>query len=161
MNPRKVSAIIGIVLGLAAIILPYHFGTVAVMILGGVMLVSGIVALIYSNVARKKGVPVSTYSPWVQVIAGLIILIWPGLALWIVAIILGGGLIFSGIIGLMALRDSSIVNPPVIRKVGLWSSIVLGGLLIIMGSAGSAILLGMVLGIALIGSSLQQWRMVD
>jgi len=146
-------------LGVAAIILPYLFGTLAVMMLGGVMLASGIVALLYLNAARKEGVPVSIFAPWVQVIAGVVILIWPGLALWIVAVILGGGLILSGITGLTALRDSGVVNPPVLRKFELWSSIVLGALLIVLGAAGSAILLGVVLGVALISTGLQQWRL--
>jgi uncharacterized membrane protein HdeD (DUF308 family) len=43
----------------------------------------------------------------------------------------------------------------------LWASIVLGALLIVMGAFGSAILLGMVLGIALINAGLQQWREAD
>jgi uncharacterized membrane protein HdeD (DUF308 family) len=155
----KFSAGISILLGVAAIILPYLTGTLAVMILGGVMLASGIVALLYVNAARKEGIPVSVFAPWVQVIAGVVILIWPGLALWIVAVILGGGLIISGITGLTALRDAGIVNPPVLRKIGLWSSIILGVLLIVLGSAGSAILLGVILGVALISSGLQQWRL--
>jgi len=129
------------------------------MMLGGVMLASGIVSLLYVNAARKEGIPVSILAPWVQVIAGVVILIWPGLALWTVAIILGGGLILGGITGLMALRDSGVVNPPVLRKIELWSSIVLGALLIASGAAGSAILLGVVLGVALISSGLQQWRL--
>jgi uncharacterized membrane protein HdeD (DUF308 family) len=159
VSSAKFSAAISILLGVAAIILPYLFGTFAVMLLGGVMLASGIVALLYVNAARKEGIPVSVFAPWVQVIAGVIILIWPELALWIVAVILGGGLILSGITGLTALRDAGIINPPVLRKVELWSSIVLGVLLIVLGSAGSAILLGIVLGIALISIGLQQWRL--
>ena len=59
------------------------------MMLGGVMLASGIVALLYVNAARKEGIPVSVFAPWAQVIAGVVILIWPGLALWVVAVILG------------------------------------------------------------------------
>ena len=159
MSAAKFSAGISILLGVAAIILPYLFGTFAVMLLGGVMLASGIVALLYVNAARKEGIPVSVFAPWVQVIAGVIILIWPELALWIVAVILGGGLILSGITGLTALRDAGIINPPVLRKIELWSSIVLGVLLIGLGSSGSAILLGVVLGIALISIGLQQWRL--
>ena len=159
MSYTKFSAITSILLGVAAIILPYLFGTLAVMLLGGVMMASGIVALIYVNAARKEGIPASVFAPWVQVIAGSVILIWPELALWIVAVILGGGLILSGITGLAALRDSEIVNPPALRKLGLWSSIVLGALLIVLGAAGSAILLGVVLGVALISAGLQQWRL--
>ena len=159
MSSAKFVAATSILLGVAAIILPYIFGTFAVMLLGGVMLASGIVALLYVNAVRKEGIPVSIFAPWVQVIAGMVILIWPELALWIVAVILGGGLILSGITGLAALRDSGIVNPPVRRKIELWSSIVLGALLIVLGSAGSAILLGVILGIALISIGLQQWRL--
>ena len=67
--------------------------------------------------------------------------------------------ILSGIGGLTALRDSGLVNPPVRRKIELWSSIVLGTLLIVLGGAGSAILLGIILGVALISTGLQQWRL--
>jgi uncharacterized membrane protein HdeD (DUF308 family) len=159
VSSAKFIAVTTILLGVAAIILPYLFGTFAVMMLGGVMLASGIMALFYINTIRKEGIPVSVIAPWVQVIAGLVILIWPELALWIVAVILGGGLILSGITGLTALRDSGVINPPMRRKIELWLSIVLGVLLIILGSAGSAILLGVVLGLALISAGLQQWRL--
>jgi uncharacterized membrane protein HdeD (DUF308 family) len=159
VSSAKFIAVTTILLGVAAIILPYLFGTFAVMMLGGVMLASGIVALLYINTIRKEGIPVSVIAPWVQVIAGMVILIWPELALWIVAVILGGGLILSGITGLTTLRDSGVVNPPMRRKIELWLSIVLGVLLIILGSTGSAILLGVVLGLALISAGLQQWRL--
>ena len=128
------------------------------MLLGVVMLASGIVALLYVNAARREGLAVSVFAPWAQMIAGVIILVWPGLALWLVAVILGGGLILSGVTGLASLRDAGIVNPPLFRKIELWLSIALGALLIIMGAAGSAILLGVVLGVALVGRGLQQWR---
>jgi uncharacterized membrane protein HdeD (DUF308 family) len=159
VSPTKISAVISILLGVAAIILPYFFGTFAVMMLGGVMLASGIVALLYVNAARREGIPASVLAPWVQVIAGVVIFFWPELALWIVAVILGGGLILSGIAGLTALSNSGLVNPPVRRKIELWLSIALGALLIVLGSAGSAILLGVVLGVALINAGLQQWRL--
>ena len=161
MRPTKLFAVVSVLLGVTAIVVPYFFGTLAVMALGGVMLASGIVSLIYVNAARKQGFPVSVFGPWAQVIIGAVILIWPELALWIVAVILGGGLILSGITGLTALRDSGIVNPPMRRKIELWSGIVLGVLLIVLGSAGSAILLGVVLGLALISTGLQQWRLAS
>ena len=159
MSFTKFSAVASILLGVAAIFLPYFFGTLAVMMLGGAILASGILAMLYINAARKEGIPVSVYGPWVQMIAGVILLIWPELALWIVAVILGVGLILNGIMGLSALSDSDIVNPPVTLKVGLWTSIVLGVLIIILGSTGSAILLGLILGIAFISTGLQQWRL--
>ena len=161
MSSTRFFAVVTILLGVAAIVLPYFFGTLAVMALGGVMLAGGIVALLYVNDARQQGLPVSVFGPWAQVIVGAVILIWPELTLWLVAILLGGGLILSGITGLTALRDSGVVNPPLLRKIGLWSSIVLGALLILMGSFGSAILLGLVLGVALISAGLQQWREAD
>ena len=158
MSSSKFFAVVSILLGVAAIVLPYFFGTLAVMALGGVMLASGVVALLYVYDVRKRGLPASVFGPWAQVIVGTVILIWPELTLWLLAILLGGGLILTGIAGLTALRDSGIVNPPVIRKIGLWASIALGVLLIVMGGFGSAILLGIVLGLALINAGLQQWR---
>jgi uncharacterized membrane protein HdeD (DUF308 family) len=158
MGSTRFLAVISIVLGVAAIALPYFFGTLAVMALGGVMLASGIVSLLFVNDLRRQGVPLSVFGPWAQVVAGLVILLWPELALWLVAVLLGGGLILSGITGLTALRDAGVVNPPVLRKVALWVSIVLGVLLVVTGAFGSSILLGMVLGVALINAGLQQWR---
>jgi uncharacterized membrane protein HdeD (DUF308 family) len=158
MNSTRTPAIISVLLGVAAIVLPYFFGTFAVMLLGGVMLASGVVALLYVNAARKDGLPVSVFAPWIQILIGAIILIWPGLALWLVAVLLGGGLILSGVTGLASLRDSGVVNPPLFRKIELWSSIGIGVLLIAMGATGSAILLGVVLGVALIARGLRQWR---
>jgi uncharacterized membrane protein HdeD (DUF308 family) len=78
VSSTKFSAVISILLGVAAIILPYLFGTFAVMMLGGVMLFSGIVALLYVNAARQEGIPVSVFAPWVQVIASVVILVWSG-----------------------------------------------------------------------------------
>lgn len=161
MGSTRIFAVVTILLGVAAIVLPYFFGTVAVMALGGVVLAGGIVSLLFVNDVRKQGVPLSVFGPWAQVIAGVVILIWPELALWVVAVLLGGGLILNGITGLTALRDAGVVNPPLLRKVGLWASIVLGALLILMGAFGSAILLGLVLGVALINAGLQQWRDAD
>jgi len=158
VNSTRFFSMVSILLGASAIILPYFFGTLAAMVLGGVMLASGVVALLYVNEARRQGVPVSVFGPWAQVIIGMVILLWPELALWLVAVLLGGGLILSGIAGLTALRDSGVVNPPLLRKIGLWASIVLGVLLILMGAFGSAVLLGLILGIALINAGLHQWR---
>ena len=45
-----------------------------------------------------------------------------------------------------------------LRKIESWLSIGLGTLLIVLGGAGSATLLGVVLGVALISTGLQQWR---
>jgi uncharacterized membrane protein HdeD (DUF308 family) len=155
------SAIVTISLGVLAIILPYFVGTMAVMLLAFVMLASGIVALLNVNAARKAGIPVSVFGPWAQVIAGIVLVIWPQLALWLVAVVLGGGLVLSGIMGLSVLSQSQLVNPPTLKKIESWSSIVLGACLILMGAAGSALLLGLILGIALISNGLQQWRMAN
>ena len=158
MGSTRFSALISILLGVAAIVLPYFSGTFAVMLLGAVMLISGAVGLPYINAARREGLPVSVITPWVQIVAGAVILIWPGLALWLVAVILGGGLILTGIAGLSSLRDAGIVNPPPLRRIELWSSIALGVLLIALGASGSAVLLGIVLGVALIATGIRRWQ---
>ncbi len=160
-SATKFSAAITILLGVSAIILPYFVGTMAIMLLAAVMLASGIVALLYFNAARKAGIPVSVFGPWAQIIAGIVLIIWPQLALWLVAVVLGGGLMLSGIMGLLALNQSQVVNPPTMKRIESWSSIVLGVLLILMGAAGSALLLGIILGIALIGNGFQQWRLAN
>jgi uncharacterized membrane protein HdeD (DUF308 family) len=158
VSSTRFLAVVSILLGVAAIVLPYFFGTLAVIALGGVMLASGIVSLLFVNDIRKQGLPVSVFGPWAQIVAGVVILIWPELALWLVAVLLGGALILHGITGLTALRDAELVNPPMLRKIALWAIIVLGVLLIVLGAFGSAVLLGLVLGIALINAGLQQWR---
>ncbi|MEJ2322938.1 MAG: DUF308 domain-containing protein [Gammaproteobacteria bacterium] len=158
MSQTRLFATISILLGLAAVVVPYFFGTVAVMALGAIMLASGTIALLYAIALRKEGLPVSVFAPWAQILAGIVILIWPELALWLVAVLLGGGLILSGITGLTALDDPGAAKASTMRKIGLWASIALGALLIVMGSLGSAILLGLVLGLALISAGLEQWR---
>lgn len=158
MNSTKAFAVISIMLGITAMVIPYFFGTLAVMVLGGVILASGIVSLFYMYYIRRRGFLVSVFGPWVQVIAGLVILVWPQLTLWLIAVLLGAGLILNGITGLTAIHNSAVINLSVTHKIGQWLSIILGVLLIVMGSFGSAILLGFILGIALITAGIQQWR---
>jgi len=148
-------------LGAVAIILPNWFGTMAVVLLASVMVASGIVSLLYISAVRRNGIPFSVLGPWVQIVAGVTLFIWPGIALWLVAVVLGGGLILTGIMGLYALRNASVINPPLSKRIEYWSSILLGVLLVIMGAAGSAILLGIILGLALIGIGFQQWRLAS
>jgi uncharacterized membrane protein HdeD (DUF308 family) len=161
VNSTRSFAVVTVLLGVAAILLPHFFGALAVMALGGVMLASGIVALLYSNDARKQGLSVGVYGPWALVVVGTVILIWPKMTLWLIGILLGGGLILNGITGLIALRESSVVNPPLFRKIGLWAGIVFGALLIVTGGLGSAVLLGLLLGVALINVGIQQWQEAD
>jgi uncharacterized membrane protein HdeD (DUF308 family) len=161
VGSTRTLAVVTILLGVAAIVLPYFFGKLAVMALGGVMLAGGIVSLLFVNDVRKQGLAVSVFGPWAQIVAGCVILIWPELALWLVAVLLGGGLVVGGITGLTALRDAGAAKAPALRKLGLWASIVLGVLIVFSGAFGSAILLGLFLGVALINAGLQQWREVN
>ena len=95
MNSTKAFAVIYIMLGITAIVIPYFFATLAVMVLGGVILASGIVSLFYMYYVRRQGFLISVSGPWVQVIAGLVILVWPELTLWLIAVLLGAGLILK------------------------------------------------------------------
>ncbi len=153
----RIGAGITVALGVAAILLPYFFSTLAVMMLAAVVFASGVVALLHVFAARRAGIGVSMFAPWVQVIVGLALLLWPDVALWLVALLLGGGLIANGAMALLVLRESRVVNPPLFERLAPWTSIALGVLLILLGAAGSAVLLGVVLGVALIGSGLRQW----
>jgi uncharacterized membrane protein HdeD (DUF308 family) len=157
----RLSALISIGLGVAAILLPYLFGTVAVMLLAAVMLASGIAGLLYANSWRRVGLPMSVLGPWVQIVAGAVLLIWPELALWLVAVLLGGGLVVSGMLGLAALSGDPFPQQATIKRIELWLTIGLGVLLILMGAAGSALLLGIILGLTLISTGWQRWRLAQ
>jgi uncharacterized membrane protein HdeD (DUF308 family) len=157
----KLSALVTMGLGVAAILLPYLFGTVAVMLLAVVMLVSGISALLYVNAWRQAGFRMSIIGAWVQVVAAAVLLIWPELALWLVAVILGGGLVVSGILGLQALGGGPFPQQATVKHLELWLTIGLGMLLILMGSAGSALLLGIILGFTLLVTGWQRWRLAQ
>ncbi|HEY5790779.1 MAG TPA: DUF308 domain-containing protein, partial [Gammaproteobacteria bacterium] len=164
VNPEtsaRLSAGVTVALGVAAILLPYFFSTLAVMMLAAVVLASGAVALLRVLTARRAGIPAGVFGPWAQIVTGVVLLAWPDLALWLVALLLGGGLIAGGILALLALRGSSVINPPLAERILPWAQLGLGVLLIAMGAAGSALLLGVVLGLALIGSGLRQWRLAD
>lgn len=154
----KTSAGLTVLLGIVAIFLPNWFGTMAVLVLAVVMVASGIVSLLFISTVRSNGIPLSVLGPWAQIVAGVTLFIWPGIALWLVAVVLGGGLILTGIMGLYTLNAESVVNPPLMKKLEYWSIISLGVLLVLMGAAGSAVLLGIILGLALIGIGVQQWR---
>lgn len=162
MNPfssTRISAAITVLLGVLAIVLPYQFSSAAVMLLAALVLASGIVGIAHVSALRRAGMPAGLAGSWAQVVAGLALLIWPGAALWLVAVLLGGGLIVSGALGLSALKGSDIVNPAPLERFPFFAMIALGVLLILMGAAGSALLLGIILGIALISSGVQQWQL--
>jgi hypothetical protein len=92
-------------------------------------------------------------------VAGGVLLIWPELALWLVAVVLGGGLVVSGVLGLLALGGGPLPRQATVKRIEQWLTIGLGILLILMGSAGSALLLGIILGFSLIGTGWQRWRL--
>jgi len=157
-DSSRLSAVITVLLGVLAIILPYQFSSAAVMVLAALLLASGVVALLHLQAVRRAGFPVGVSAPWAQIVAGVVLLAWPGLALWLVAVLLGGGLILSGVLGLTALSAAEVVNPEPMEKLTLWLLIAFGILLILLGATGSALFLGVVLGIALISSGVNQWR---
>ena len=164
MNPKsgtQLSAIVSIALGVAAILLPYLFGTLAVMLLAAVMVASGVASLLYVNAWRREGIPMSALVPWVQIVTGAVLLIWPELALWLVAVVLGGGLVISGALGLSTLSHSPYPQQTTAMRIELWLTIGLGVLLILLGSAGSALLLGIILGLTLITTGWQRWRLAQ
>lgn len=161
LSAMQLSAAISMVLGVVAILLPFLAGTLAVMLLAAVMLTSGISGLLYVNAWRRAGVPMGALGPWVQIVAGGVLLIWPQLALWLVAVVLGGGLVVSGALGLSALRYAPLPPQLGVRRIELWLTIGLGVLLILTGAAGSAVLIGIVLGLGLIITGWQQWRLAQ
>jgi uncharacterized membrane protein HdeD (DUF308 family) len=63
VNSVKFTAAVTILLGVAAIITPYLFGKIAVMLLGGIMMASGVVALLYINSVRKEGIALGVIAP--------------------------------------------------------------------------------------------------
>ena len=69
------------------------------------------------------------------------------------------GLVASGHVSRVGYVDG--VDPAPLEKLTLWCTIVLGALLVLMGAAGSALFLGIILGIALISSGANQWRLAS
>jgi hypothetical protein len=157
----KLSAIISMALGVAAILLPFLFGTLAVMLLAAVMLASGISGLLTVNAWRQAGFPMGAAGPWVQIVAGGVLLIWPQLALWLVAVLLGGGLVISGALSLSALGYTAFPRTASFGRIESWLTIGLGVLLIVMGASGSALLIGIILGLTLITTGWQRWRLAQ
>ena len=157
----KLSAVISMALGVAAILLPFLVGTLAVMLLAAMVLANGITGLLFVNAWRRAGFPMGTLVPWVQIVAGGVLLIWPQLALWLVAVLLGGGLVVSGALGLSVMRYYESPQPGAIGRIELWLTIGLGVLLIVTGAAGSALLIGIILGLILLVSGWQRWQLAQ
>ena len=158
-------AVVLVLLGLAALVLPLAAGLAVSVVIGGVLTLSGVVGLavlLASGPHHHRGW--SLLSAAIALAAGLLILINPFAATVGLTLLLGAYLLVDGValVGL-ALNHRS-------RTTGQWGwlmasgvfDIVLAALVLMLGATGSAILVGVVVGVDLIaaGGALLMLRQV-
>ena len=86
----KMAAGIMMLIGVLAVLLPFYFTVFAVFIVGGAVLASGILGLVYNWQLTKLGVDFQANRvPWLFVVLGLFLLFTPKLTLSIAGLLVG------------------------------------------------------------------------
>ncbi len=151
----KLTAIVMMLIGGMAIMLPFYFGLFSAIILGASVLATGIVGLIYHNQLKKSGVQGAGGSLfWVYIAMGALLAFLPQFTLSLAGFLLGGALIFSGVLGYLAEQR---VAASIWRKGRQAVAALLGLVLILSGATGTAWLIGFAFGFYLLVAGSNLW----
>jgi len=152
----KMAAGIMMVIGVLAILLPFYFGVFSVLILGGAVLASGILGVIYNWQLAKLGADSgANLGPWLFVLLGLLFLSTPKLTLSIAGLLIGAGLMFSAALGWLAKKRT--------YKSSIWWQLrhaitgIFGLILILSGASGAAWLIGVFFGLNILIAGASLW----
>lgn len=156
ISNAKMAAVILMVIGVLAILLPFYFALFTVLILGGAVLASGILGVIYNWRLAKLGIDSGTnLAPWFFVLLGFLLLSTPKLTLSIAGLLIGAGLVFSGTMGWLAEKH--------ISRSSDWGQLrhaitgIFGLILILSGASGAAWLIGVFLGLNMLIAGASLW----
>lgn len=152
----KGAAVAMMVIGALSILLPFYFAVFSVMILGIAVLCSGLLGVLYFKQLRNQGVTVTgAMIPWLFVLLGALLLFLPQLTLSVAGFIIGGGMIFSGVMGWLAERR--VINGSLWYKLTHIVTAVLGLVLVLSGASGAAWLIGVMFGINMLIAGGNLW----
>jgi uncharacterized membrane protein HdeD (DUF308 family) len=152
-----IEAVVLLVLGVAALIAPFMAGLAITFLIGWVLIVSGAVGLVAAmggHLHFHRGW--SLASAIIALLAGLLLLLFPLIGVITAAIVIGAYLAVDGVsliaLALTRRRRGFSGWPWLLASGGL--DLVLALFILSLGAAGSAILLGVVLGVDLIAAGL-------
>ncbi len=152
----KIAAILMMLIGALAIILPVYFATLSVMILGSALLACGVLGWLYNRHLNRCGISqTSNLMPIMFGLLGLLLLLIPSLTLSVAGLIIGIGLIFSGVMGW--LTERRIVNPSFWWQLRHGITALLGFVLILSGATGAAWLIGVLFGLNILIAGANVW----
>jgi uncharacterized membrane protein HdeD (DUF308 family) len=152
----KMAAGIMMVIGVLAILLPFYFGVFSVLILGGAVLTSGILGVIYNWQLAKLGADSgANLAPWLFVLLGFLLLSTPKLTLSIAGLLIGAGLIFSGTMGWLV--EKRVGNPSIWWQLRHAITGIFGLILILSGASGTAWLIGVFFGLNMLIAGANLW----
>ncbi|MCE2572935.1 DUF308 domain-containing protein [Motilimonas eburnea] len=152
----KLAAILMMVIGALAVILPVYFATLSVMILGVALLACGGLGWLYNRHLSRCGInETSNLMPLIFCLLGLLLLLVPSLTLSVAGLIIGVGLIFSGVMGW--LTERRIVNPSFWWQLRHGITALLGLVLILSGATGAAWLIGVLFGLNILIAGANVW----
>ncbi len=158
-SQAKMAAGFMMVIGALAVLLPFYFTVFAVLIVGSAVLLSGLLGLIYNWQLTKLGVDFQANRvPWLFVVLGLFLLFTPRLTLSIAGLLVGSGLVFSGVTGWLAEKRAG--------EIFTWSQLrhgitgTFGIILVLSGGSGIAWLIGVFFGLNMLMAGANLWRSV-
>lgn len=152
----KMAAGIMMVIGILAILLPFYFGVFSVIILGGAVLASGILGVLYNwQLAKLGAYSGANMAPWVSVLLGFLLLSTPKLTLSIAGLLIGAGLIFAGAMGWLAEKRTG--KPFIWRQLRHAITGIFGVILILSGASGTAWLIGVFFGLNMLIAGAHLW----
>jgi uncharacterized membrane protein HdeD (DUF308 family) len=149
----RIEAVLLIVLGIAALIMPLFAGVALTLTLGLVLTAAGVIGVISAFAGRHHvHLGWSLASAILALLLGLFLLIFPLAAAVVLAVLIGAYLLFDGvtIIGLAVNRRNRGDKPWGWLLAAGIADLVLAVFLITLGALGAASLIGVILGIDLI-----------
>lgn len=152
----KMAAGIMMAIGVLAILLPFYFGLFSVLILGGAVLASGILGIVYNwQLARLGADSGANLAPWLFVLLGFLLLSTPKLTLSIAGLLIGAGLMFSGVMGWLVEKHSG--KPSILWQLRHAITGIFGLILILSGASGIAWLIGVFFGLNMLIAGANLW----
>ncbi len=156
ISHAKMAAGIMIVIGILAILLPFYFGLFSVLILGGAVLASGILGVAYNWQLARLGVDSGAkLAPWLFVLLGFLLLTTPKLTLSVAGLIIGTGLMASGVMGWLAEKHTG--QPSVWWQLRHAITAIFGLIVVLSGASGTAWLIGVFFGLNMLIAGVNLW----
>jgi uncharacterized membrane protein HdeD (DUF308 family) len=156
----RIAAVVMMLLGMLAIILPFAVGLAAAIVVGISITLTGVMGLLVSHRIRRAGYQTLSGSLyWGYLIVGILLIWMPELTLGLAAFILGAAFIT---LGMFSWRNVSAgFNPAPRQQLKSALSILLGVLIVLSGASGIAWLIGICFGVTLFMQGMNLWSTVS